>query len=257
MGELLNAIIVNNLFAFLLIFTRVGVAIMIMPGIGDNFVTPNVRLLFALAFSFVMTPILSQYMPAPPASAISFVTLIVSELIIGLFIGTVMRVLMSALDTAGAVISLQSGFANAQVFNPVVGGQGSLVGALLSMIGIVLIFATDLHHYLLISMFDSYQMFPANGEIPDTGSMADILARITSLSFNTGVRFAMPFIVIGLIMYLGFGLLGRLMPQLQIFFLALPLQILISLITLSLTISAGMLFWLNMYEETMTTYLTR
>ena len=121
--------------------------------------------------------------------------------------------------------------------------------------GIVLIFATNMHHYLLMTIFDSYQLFPANGIPPDTGGMADVIAKTVNTAFKIGAQFAMPFIIVGLIMYLGFGLLGRLMPQLQIFFLALPLQILLSIIVLFLSISAGMLFWLSRYEETLTAFL--
>ena len=85
--------------------------------------------------------------------------------------------------------------------------------------------------------------------------MADVLSKIVNLAFNLGIRIALPFFVLGLILYLGFGLLGRLMPQLQVFFLALPLQILLSLLMLSLTLSSIMLFWLSNYEETIISFL--
>src|SRR6218665_2421514 len=101
MESLLQQIVVGNLFAFLLIFMRFGMALMIMPGIGDSFVTGQVRLLFAISFCFVLTPVLSTALPPMPASAPAFILLLLSEAFIGLFIGTVMRILISALDTAG------------------------------------------------------------------------------------------------------------------------------------------------------------
>ena len=86
--------------------------------------------------------------------------------------------------------------------------------------------------------------------------MADVVARTVNTAFNTGVRMSAPFIVVGLLVYIGFGLLGRLMPQIQVFFLALPLQILLSLITLSLVFSAAILFWLASYEEEMIRFMS-
>jgi len=248
-GDLLNTIIIENIFAFLLIFTRIGTAVMLMPGIGDSFISTKIRLFFVLAISFVMTPILMPHIPAIPNETYAFAYLIMTELFIGIFIGTVMRILLTALDTAGMMIAMQAGFANAQIFNPVLGGQGSLPGTLLTLLGILIIFATNMHHLLITSVFESYNIFPANGEFLDTGSTAEVISRSAMLAYKTGFQFAIPFFIMGLIVYLGFGLLGRLMPQIQVFFLALPLQIILGLITLSIVFPAGMLFWLAHYES--------
>ena len=255
MESLLQQIVVGNLFAFLLIFMRFGMALMLMPGIGDSFVTPQVRLLFAVSFCFILTPVLSTALPAIPASTPALILLLLSEAFIGLFIGTVMRILVSALDTAGATISLQSGFSNAMVFNPATATQGSLIGALYSMLGLTLLFVSNLHHFLLGVLADSYILFPAKGLFPDTGSVSDIVARSVSVAFATGIQISMPFIVVGLLINIVFGLLGRLMPQIQIFFLALPIQIIIGLVILTMVLSAGMLFWLNTYAGTISSLL--
>ncbi len=241
--------IANGLFAFLLIFCRIGSAMMIMPGIGDSFVPTNIRLLFTLAVSFVMTPVLAAFLPPMPDTFLPFFLLIAAEMVVGLFIGTVMRILISALDTVGMMISLQTGFANALIFNAISSGQGSIIGSLFSVLGVVLLLVTNMHHLMLLSIFESYTLFPAQPEFLETASMAEVISRTVSAAFLTGVRMAAPFIVVGLLIYTGFGLLGRLMPQIQVFFLALPVQIMMSLLTLSLVFSAGILFWLAFYED--------
>ena len=238
-----------------MVFTRTGVALMIMPGIGDSFTPANIRLLFALMLSLVMTPILAPYLPGNPGSPALLFMLIGSEVMIGLFIGTVMRVLMSTLDTMGMIVSLNTGFANAQVFNPAAGGQGSIIGALMGVLAITMILVTNMHHFLLITVFESYQMFPANQLFAHSGQMAEVIAKVVNVSFNTGVKLAMPFMFVTLIIYAGFGLLGRLMPQIQVFFLALPLQITLAILTLMLVFSSAILFFLNFYEETVTRFL--
>ena len=253
--SLLETIVVGNVFAFILIFSRVGSAIMIMPGIGDSFVSNEIRLLFAVAFSFVLTPVLAPHLPAPPSTPGGYLLLVGSETLLGLFIGTVMRILITALDTAGMIVSMQIGFSNAMVFNPMAGSQGSLIGAVYSMTGVLLLFASDLHHLLLATVFDSYNLFPATAALPDSAGMADLIARVVTMSFKTGFAMAIPFIVIGILLQIGFGLLNRLMPQIQIFFLAMPLQILLGLITLTMVFSAGVLYWLNQMGTTITDFL--
>ena len=112
-----------------------------------------------------------------------------------------------------------------------------------------------MHHFLLITVFESYQMFPANQLFAHSGQMAEVIAKVVNVSFNTGVKLAMPFMFVTLIIYAGFGLLGRLMPQIQVFFLALPLQITLAILTLMLVFSSAILFFLNFYEETVTRFL--
>lgn len=246
--------LVTGIFAFMLIFTRLGTAMMIMPGIGDSFVPNNIRLMIALAMSFVLTPVIQGYMPEQVPSFPVLFSLILMEFVIGIFMGTMARIFMVALDVAGMVISSTSGLANAQVFNPTLATQGSITGAFLSMTGVVLLFATNLHHMLIYGLVESYQMFPV-GAVPDSGSMAQLIVRAFSSSFMIGFQIAIPFVVVAIMLYIGMGVLSRLMPQVQVFILALPIQILLSLLTLSLVLSAAMVFWLTKYEAGMTFFL--
>jgi flagellar biosynthetic protein FliR len=252
--HLLETFLTTSVLAFILTFVRMGTAVMIMPGLGDSFVPERLRLLIALALSFVMTPLTIKYMPVTPPSTFALFTLIVMEFIIGLFFGTIARVFMTALDTAGMVISTQSGLGNAQVFNPSMATQGSLIGAFLSVTGVLILFATDLHHLLIAGLVESYDLFPI-GSIPDTGSMAELLARTVASSFAIGVKIGAPFLVLTMIIYVGMGVLSRLMPQIQVFMIALPLQILLSVITLMLTLSAIFMYWSLQFEQGMVFFL--
>lgn len=250
MPSLLSEFLTQGVFAFILTFVRIGSAVTIMPGVGDSFTPTNIRLYIALGLSLVLAPLVAPHLPDPvPATAVLFV-MIAMEFVIGLFIGTVARVFISALDTAGMAISMVSGLGNAQLFNPTFAGQGSLIGAMLSVTGVVLLFATNMHHLLFFGLMESYEMFPV-GTIPDTGSMAEVMARAVSASFLIGIQIAMPFMVISMMIYIGMGVLTRLMPQIQVFLLALPIQIMLSLLTMALVISAGLLFWLERFESGM------
>lgn len=253
--SLLETFLVQGVFAFMLTFVRIGSAITIMPGVGDSFTPRTIRLYIALGLSLVLSPLVAQYLPDPvPTTPILF-TLIGMEFIVGIFIGTIARILMTALDTAGMAISMMSGLGNAQVFNPAFATQGSLIGALLSVTGVILLFATNMHHLLFLGLVGSYELFPV-GAVPDAGSMAQLMARAVASSFMIGIQIAAPFMVVSLLVYIGMGVLTRLMPQIQVFLLALPLQIILSFITLSLVISVGLMFWLSKFEDGMVYFLS-
>ncbi|PJB72608.1 MAG: flagellar biosynthetic protein FliR [Alphaproteobacteria bacterium CG_4_9_14_3_um_filter_47_13] len=251
----LEQFLVQGVFAFILTFVRIGAAVTIMPGVGDTFTPQRIRLYISLGLSLVLSPLIAPHLPNPvPVTAI-LLSLIVMEFIIGLFIGTIARILMVALDTAGMAISMMSGLGSAQIFNPAFSTQGSLVGAMFSVTGVLILFATNMHHLLFYGLIGSYELFPVGG-IPDTGSMAELMSRAVAKSFLIGVEISAPFIVVSLLVYIGMGVLTRLMPQIQVFLLALPLQIILSLITLSLMLSAGMMFWVARFEEGMVFFLS-
>lgn len=253
---MLQEFLVSGVFAFIIVFVRFGTAMMIMPGVGDSFVPNNIRLYIALGFSLALTPVLQPMVPSPLPAFGPLLVLIIVEFITGLFIGSIARILMMALDTAGMLISMASGISNAQVFNPSLAVQGSIFGAFLSVMGVTLLFVTNLHHLLLMGLVESYQMFPIGG-IPDTGSMAELMARAVSASFLTGFQIAIPFVVISLLLYIGMGVLSRLMPQIQVFMIALPVQILLALVTLAITLSASMLFFISRFEDGMVYFLSQ
>lgn len=252
--ETLEQFLTAGVFAFILTFVRIGTALTIMPGIGDSFTPQQIRLYIALGVSLVLAPLVAPMMPSPVPGGMALVTLLIMEFIIGLFIGSIARVMMMALDTAGMVISMQSGLGNAQLFNPAFSSQGSLIGAFLSVTGVIVLFATNMHYLLFFGLIDSYQMFPV-GSIPDTGSMADLMAGAVAASFLIGVQISAPFLIVGMIIYIGMGVLSRLMPQIQVFMVAMPVQILISLMTLAIALSAGMLFWAHKFEDGMVYFL--
>lgn len=250
MEQTLQDFINQGVFAFLLTFVRMGTAISLMPGLGDIFTPRNIRLYIALVISLMLAPVVAPLLPHPVPQTGMLLALVAVEFLIGAFIGTVTRFFLSALDTAGMLISLASGLGSAQLFNPSFQTQGSLVGSFLTATGVVMIFATNMYKYLFAALVGSYKMFPV-GQVPDTGSMAEMLAKLLSESFMIAMQMAAPFILLSLLLYIMMGVLSRLMPQIQVFMLALPLQITLSLMAFLLTISGIMLFWLTKFQDGM------
>jgi len=252
--ESLQEYLNNGIFAFILVFVRIGTAITIMPGVGDSFTPQQIRLYIALGLSLVLAPLVAPMMPHPVPEGGALFLLIMMEFTVGLLIGTISRILMMALDTAGMVISFQSGLGNAQLFNPALAQQGSLFGAFLSVTGVLILLSAKLHYLLFYGLVDSYKMFPV-GSMPDTGSMADLVSRAVSASFMIGVQISAPFIIVGMVLYIGMGILTRLMPQMQVFMIAIPVQIWLALMTITLVLSASFLFWAHAFEDGMVFFL--
>jgi flagellar biosynthetic protein FliR len=237
-----------------MIFVRVGAGVMIIPGIGESYVSPRFRLLFALMVALAMTPALAEFMPEVPGSPLLLTKIFMTETVIGLFIGTLARVLVATMHTAGMAISYQSSLAAATMFDISQAGQGSGIGNFLSVTTVVLIFTTDLHHIMLLGLFDSYTLFPPDGQIP-AGDMSNYLSRLVSDIFVMGIKLSSPVIVIGLMIYLCMGVLSRLMPNMHVFFVIIPPHILISFIVLMATLSGMLLWYLDFLEARLSGFL--
>ncbi len=253
---MLQQLIPNDLFSLLLVFARVGGAIMLLPGFGENYVSPRIRLLFALAITVVLTPVVIDKVPGQPDSLLGVFFLVGGEVLIGVFFGGLARIMVSALHVSGTIIGFQASLGNATLLDPGTEQQASLVATFVNVIGVFLIFAADLHHLMLMALVDSYSVF-LPGAPPPMSDLSETVSRVFSQSFALGVQIAAPFIVVGLVFYIGVGLLARLMPQVQVFFIAMPIQIMLGFLLMVLTLSAGMLWFLANYESMFTGFLGR
>ena len=244
----------EQVFAFLLVFARVGSMLMLLPALGDTSIPPRVRLSLGLVISFIVFALVGSRLPAMPTGVFPMFGLLFGEIVIGLFIGGAARLLMSALHVAGTVIAYNTGLAAAQAFDPAQGTQSAIFSSFLTVLGVTLIFTTDLHHLMIAAMNDSYRVFPP-GAAPDVNDFAAMAVRTVADSFRLGVQMASPFLVYGLIFNVGLGLVARLMPQLQIFFIAMPINILLGYGILILSLGAMMAWFLRHVEEIILQFL--
>lgn len=241
--------------AYLLVFARVGTMMMMLPAIGDSTVPSRIRLVLALAVTFVFAPTVAHLYPQQePQSTAALGLLIAQEATAGLLIGAMARIIISSLQVAGYLIATQTGLAYAQTIDPTQASQGAIVGTFFSMLGVTLIFETNLHHLALGAIAGSYRMIPPGAALP-TGDMAELTIRLTSEAFALGFQLAAPFLVFGFAVTAAIGVLARLMPQLQVFFVAMPINILAGLFLLMLLIGAMMTMFLNDYATQMGTFL--
>lgn len=237
-------------FSYMLIFARVGTMLMLMPAIGEGMIPARMRLTFALLFSLLLFPLVQGELPPFAAdNLMQVLVLLFHEIAVGLILGGIARLIVSAAQTAGSIMAFQMGLSIAQSADPTQQGiQGALIGSFLSFLGLTLIFATDLHHLILSSIYDSYMVFSLVTPLM-FGDAADLAVQSASKAFTIGVQMSAPFIVFGLVFNLGLGILARLMPQVQVFFVAMPANVGIGILLMALLLTMMMGFYLSHIEE--------
>lgn len=236
-----------DVFAVFLVFTRLAAAVMLLPGFGESYIPPRIRLSLAIVLTLVVAPAVMGTLPRLPAQPVQLLLLVLGEVAVGLLIGAAARLTMSALHVAGTVIAFQSSLGFALLVDPTQGTQGALIAAFLNLLGLVLIFATGLHYMALRALFDSYVMFTP-GQLPPVGDFAALAVKFVSGSFLVGMQISAPFIVFGLIFYIGLGIVARLLPQIQVFFIAMPLQIFVALALFAVVLAPTMIWFLDHFE---------
>ena len=238
------------LLVYLLTFARAGAMIMLLPVIGDTGVPVRVRLAFALATSLALVSLTTRYYPATEPGPLLLATLIVREVTAGVLVGAMARLIMSVLETAGFLIAAQTGLAFAQTFDPGQGLQGAMVSTFLSLMGALLVFETGAYQLAIGAIAGSYTLLPPGGAVP-TADMAQLALSLAAGAFALGLQLAAPFLVFGLIVYVTLGVLARLLPQLQIFFLAMPVNILTGFVLLMLFLGLIMSTFLDYFASQM------
>jgi flagellar biosynthetic protein FliR len=234
----MNFLIPEMATAFMLTFARVGTLVMLMPGIGEQMIPVRVRLGAALLLTLVLFPLTRTLLPAS-GTPDAIIAVLIGEIAVGLVLGLAVRMVVGALQTAGNIVAQQLGLAFAMSVDPAMGGQQAAIGNFLTLLGITLIFAADLHHLAIMAIRDSYAFLPPAG-VPEVGDAAMLAMRAVGRGFALAVQIAAPFIAFGILFNLGLGVLSRLMPQLQVFFLAMPATILIGMLLLLVALGVMM-----------------
>jgi flagellar biosynthesis protein FliR len=225
--------------AFMLVFARIGTMVMLMPGLGEVNVPVRIRLGMALALTLILLPLHRNAYQVDLQNLAPLPVLLVHEILVGLILGATARVTLSALTVAGSVIAQQLGLGFVTAVDPTQGQQGIVVGNLLTILGITLVFATDLHHLVIAALTESYAIFKP-GELMSSGDVAMLATKTFALAFKIGVQLSAPFLVFGLVFNLGLGVLARLMPQMQVYFVGAPLSILLGFLILVAVIATMM-----------------
>ncbi len=225
--------------AFMLAFARIGAMVMLLPAMGESNIPVRIKLAIALLLTLIILPLHRAAYQIDMGSLTSLLVLMLHEIVIGIVLGATARVTLAALQVAGSVIAQQMGLGFVTSVDPTQGQQGILIGNFLTMLGVTLLFATDSHHLVISALNDSYNIF-SPGEVVATGDVASLATRAFAAAFRIGLQLSAPFLVFGLVFNIGLGVLARLMPQMQVYFVGVPLSIIGGFLILALVIAAMM-----------------
>ena len=220
-------------FAFALVLARSSAAVMLLPGLGEAEPPAMVRAGLATALAGLLLPVLLPLMPPVPAGAWEVVSMIAAELLCGALLGWLARLIALALPIAGAIISLLLGLASVLQPDPALGGQSTALTRLFSLTVPVLVLSTGLYALPLQALVGSYHLVPPGTWLPTAGA-AETVTRAVAEGFALVLRLAAPFVLSGVLVQAGLGLVARFVPQLHVYALAAPGQILGGLALLAL-----------------------
>lgn len=224
-------------FQAVLLFARLGAAVMLLPGLGEQEVPATIRLGLGLGLVLLLMPTLAPGLPAAPDDVGQSARLMVIEALVGLWLGGLARLVTIAMAMAGQAVALLLGLAQALVPDPELGGQGTATGRLFSLAAVVVVLGTGLYALPLRALAESYTVLPV-GEAFPAGAGAEAMAAAAADSFALSLRLAAPFVLAAVVINVALGLLTRIAPQVQFYFLAVPGQVLAGVALLALVMPA-------------------
>jgi flagellar biosynthesis protein FliR len=221
---------------------------MLLPGLGETFVSPRFRLAVAFMMALVLAPAAAQVAPGIPTKMGDALGIIFMEMLIGIALGAVTRLVMSALATAGQIASLQSGLAMGAMFDPTFGGQTPQLQTFMGMLGLAAALAANMHHALIEAAWATYERFPPGGRFP-VNDWAEYAVLGISNSFSVAMQMSAPLLVFGFLYYAALGVVSRMLPQIQIFFVAQPLGLLLGLLVFLMSLGVAIGIFLESLER--------
>jgi flagellar biosynthetic protein FliR len=209
---------------FMLVFARVGAMVMLMPGFGESNIPVRIKLAIALLLTLIILPLHRTAYQVDLTSMSSLGVLMMHEIVIGIVLGATARVTLSALSVAGSVIAQQLGLGFVTSVDPTQGQQGLLIGNFLTLLGMTL-----------------------PGELMPSGDVAALATRAFATAFKIGMQLSAPFLVFGLVFNIGLGVLARLMPAMQVYFVGVPLSIMVGFLIFAFVLTGMMATYLNYF----------
>lgn len=229
-------------YAFMLVLARCGGALVLLPGFAETGVPAMVRAGTAFCLALLLTPTIAPMIPAAPADIPGFAAALCAELLVGLWLGFLARLVMLALPVAGQILSGLLGQQNIIQPDPHLGPQTSALSQVLGVAAAALVFATGLYALPVAALAGSYRLVGPGALLPPGGG-AEQVANAVGRSFALAVRLSAPAVLMSVLWSVGTGLAARIAPRVQVYFLAMPAQILLGLVLLAGSAGALLAFW--------------
>ncbi|GAB3067256.1 flagellar biosynthetic protein FliR [Virgibacillus ainsalahensis] len=237
---------INSLPVFLLILVRVAAFFVTLP----LFSYRNVPAPFKIGFSFFLAFIIFYTVDATVFTIDEmYIFLIVKEVLVGLLIGLIAFIIISAVQVAGGFIDFQMGFAIANVMDPQTGAQSPLTGQYFYIFALLFLLSVNGHHLLIDGIVNSYNYIPISRFIPfESESIADFIIDAFGNMFLIAFQISIPIVGCLFLVDVALGIIARTVPQLNVFVVGLPLKILVSFAAILVFLSLYIVLAKNLFE---------
>jgi len=226
---------IEILKVFLLVMVRFSGLILTAPVLGSGNFPVIAKIGLVGMFAFIVTPTLGVLDDPLPAGTMEFTIMAMSELLIGMVIGLVLTLTFSAIQVAGQIMDMQSGFGAMNVFNPAMETQFPIFGFFYFILAVLYMFITNGHHMMIRALVSTFDHIPLGGLSPDIGLIGQ-LSTWGSLMFYDGLLIAAPVTAAMLLAYVSMGIMGRVVPQIHLFVIGFPITIATALLVVALTV---------------------
>jgi len=220
------------LIHILVVSVRVGGALLFAPIWGSTALPQYMRILILFSISVVVASVVpfSEQAYANPGMILP------AEFLIGLLLSMGIRIVFAGLQVGAQLVSHSLGFSMAQTIDPTTANRSTLMSTFLSMLGYVLLLASDQHHTILRSLAASYKVFPA-GTVVQTGQWFDTLMQAAAQIFIIGWRIALPVFVTTLLLEMTVAFIARMHPQVSVMVVTAPLKLYVGFLVLGASLA--------------------
>lgn len=237
-------LILDHAFSLVLVLARIGATFALLPAFGESTIPAVVKAGMVLTLTILLLPIVEPLLPPRPENEVALGLMVLTELANGLWFGWLARIVTTSLPLAGQYIADFAGLSNVLQPSPDLGSQTTAISRVYDVAVPALILSTGLYTVLLSALVRYYQVIPPGSLawIPDS---ATATVAVVGESFNLALRLAAPFILAAVAWHVGIGLIARLVPRLQIYFVALPGQIGLGLLLLAAVAAPTVGAWMQ------------
>jgi flagellar biosynthetic protein FliR len=218
---------------FLLVFVRISAMLMAIPVFGGQSVPALLKIGFSMAVSMILYPHLGMSPVDTHLKFIIFCIAISGEVLLGIVIGLLIQLVFGGIQLAGQLVGFQMGFAIANVMDPAGADQIPVLSQFNNLMAILVFFTINAHHWMIRAAVESFRLLPPM-QFHYSASMIELLMRSAGNMFIIAVQIGAPVIVVLVLTNVSLGILARTVPQMHIFVVAMPVQIMIGLIFLAI-----------------------
>lgn len=219
---------------FLLIFARIAAFIAVLPFFAWRGVPVMLRIFFSFILALILAIALEIELPIP-ATNLELILQLGREVAVGIVLGFVVYLFLSTFLMAGQFIDHKAGLMMSGTFDPLFGGQVTVMGQFFYFLAVVVFLSIDGHHAVFLSLRDSFEMIPLAGAFMAPALMWDFVHTFGAL-FVIAFQIAAPVIIVIWLLDIALGFISRTVPQIHVFIVGLPLRVFMAMFIFMLII---------------------